>query len=294
MTSRLIGTQVLLETIRESASSMIIPIYLTVMLAIFFGGILFAVEYDQVGGGLPDTMTSWWMLIVTMTTVGYGDFYPVTPAGRVIITFAMFAGLAIIAMPLSIVGNSFQAAWERSLLMVVVEKVRLGLMLNGRQIDDALAAFRTMDVAGDGTVTYADWKYFIKTSLGLPYLSATDVKRTWMLINTDHNSEITYSEFGAALFPHLDFEMLHQLLVEAIDKASDREIAQLTAINASCESEIAVLPSSATGHAKANEMITVAMLAKQVREMMEQQAEISRGLKTALAELQKLGTVNKL
>ena len=36
----------------------------------------------------------WWSL-VTITTVGYGDFYPVTTAGRVVAAFTMFAGVGI-------------------------------------------------------------------------------------------------------------------------------------------------------------------------------------------------------
>jgi voltage-gated potassium channel len=37
-----------------------------------------------------------WWAIVTITTVGYGDQYPVTPAGRTIGVVVMFAGVGII------------------------------------------------------------------------------------------------------------------------------------------------------------------------------------------------------
>ena len=33
--------------------------------------------------------------MTTVTTVGYGDMYPVTPEGRAIATFLMLAGIAI-------------------------------------------------------------------------------------------------------------------------------------------------------------------------------------------------------
>ena len=36
----------------------------------------------------------WWSM-ATVTTVGYGDMYPVTPEGRGIATFLMLAGIAI-------------------------------------------------------------------------------------------------------------------------------------------------------------------------------------------------------
>jgi voltage-gated potassium channel len=37
-----------------------------------------------------------WWAIVTITTVGYGDFFPVTPAGRITGVFVMFAGVGMI------------------------------------------------------------------------------------------------------------------------------------------------------------------------------------------------------
>ena len=43
----------------------------------------------------------WWS-VVTITTVGYGDTYPVTTAGRVTGVFVMFAGVGIIGALASI------------------------------------------------------------------------------------------------------------------------------------------------------------------------------------------------
>jgi len=46
----------------------------------------------------------WWS-VVTLTTVGYGDRYPVTSAGRVIAFFVMVAGIGIIAALASILAS---------------------------------------------------------------------------------------------------------------------------------------------------------------------------------------------
>jgi voltage-gated potassium channel len=46
----------------------------------------------------------WWG-IVTITTVGYGDRYPVTPGGRVTAVFVMFAGVGIIGALASILAS---------------------------------------------------------------------------------------------------------------------------------------------------------------------------------------------
>ena len=46
-----------------------------------------------------------WWAIVTITTVGYGDFYPVTALGRITAVFVMFAGVGIIGALASILAS---------------------------------------------------------------------------------------------------------------------------------------------------------------------------------------------
>jgi voltage-gated potassium channel len=46
----------------------------------------------------------WWS-IVTITTVGYGDYYPVTPGGRITGMFVMFSGVGIIGALASILAS---------------------------------------------------------------------------------------------------------------------------------------------------------------------------------------------
>ena len=48
----------------------------------------------------------WWG-VVTLTTVGYGDLYPVTPLGRGLGTFVALLGIGLFAMPAGILGSAF-------------------------------------------------------------------------------------------------------------------------------------------------------------------------------------------
>mmetsp|Transcript_113798 Transcript_113798/g.332412 ORF Transcript_113798/g.332412 Transcript_113798/m.332412 type:complete len:865 (-) Transcript_113798:145-2739(-) len=50
--------------------------------------------------------TFWWFF-TTATTVGYGDDYPTTTAGRIIGVAAAYVGILLIALPVTIVGGSF-------------------------------------------------------------------------------------------------------------------------------------------------------------------------------------------
>jgi len=51
----------------------------------------------------------WWAL-ATLTTVGYGDIYPITLGGRIFTGFILMIGLGIVALPAGIIASSFTEA----------------------------------------------------------------------------------------------------------------------------------------------------------------------------------------
>jgi len=53
-----------------------------------------------------------WWAIVTVTTVGYGDVYPVTPIGKVVASFTMIISLLTLALPIGVFGAYFNEAWQ--------------------------------------------------------------------------------------------------------------------------------------------------------------------------------------
>jgi voltage-gated potassium channel len=51
----------------------------------------------------------WWS-VVSFTTVGYGDMFPITPMGRILTTVLLFIGLGIFAVPAAIVTTALLEA----------------------------------------------------------------------------------------------------------------------------------------------------------------------------------------
>lgn len=60
-------------------------------------------------GSVPRAM--WWS-IITLTTVGYGDAFPVTPLGKSLAALTAMAGIGLIAMPTGILAAAFSEVME--------------------------------------------------------------------------------------------------------------------------------------------------------------------------------------
>jgi len=72
-----------------------------------------SVQQDKSNDLFPSIPDSVWWCIVTMTTVGYGDKYPLSGLGRIVAAVTACCGIFFISMPLAIVGSSFANAVEK-------------------------------------------------------------------------------------------------------------------------------------------------------------------------------------
>ncbi len=78
--------------------------------SMFFVGILmvvasllmYSVEHDAQPEVFKNAFSGLWWAVATLTTVGYGDIYPVTTVGRVLGAFIAFSGIAAVAIPTGI------------------------------------------------------------------------------------------------------------------------------------------------------------------------------------------------
>jgi voltage-gated potassium channel len=68
---------------------------------------LFLVEGNVPESKVTNLGDAFWWAIVTVTTVGYGDIYPVTAEGKIIASILMIFGIAILGILISTLGASF-------------------------------------------------------------------------------------------------------------------------------------------------------------------------------------------
>ena len=62
-------------------------------------------------GSIPQSM--WWS-IVTLTTVGYGDVFPITSLGKIFGSIIIILGIGTVALPAGILASAFTEHTKRS------------------------------------------------------------------------------------------------------------------------------------------------------------------------------------
>jgi voltage-gated potassium channel len=71
---------------------------------------MYLVEYKVQGANITKLGEAIWWAVETVTTVGYGDYYSVTFAGRLIAVVVMFAGIGVVVALLGMLSTKKIAA----------------------------------------------------------------------------------------------------------------------------------------------------------------------------------------
>jgi len=107
------------KAIRHFANAMklakeqiILFMIITIMLIYFAAVGIYYFENEAQPEHFSSIFSSLWWSIVTLTTVGYGDVYPVTVGGRIFTFFMLLIGLGIVAIPTGIISSSLTKAVE--------------------------------------------------------------------------------------------------------------------------------------------------------------------------------------
>ncbi|MEM8962069.1 MAG: ion transporter [Acidobacteriota bacterium] len=121
---RLMGN--VFKTRREE---LILTTLLMTMLLVISASAMYYVEHDAQPEAFPHIPATLWWAVATLTTVGYGDVYPITGLGRFVGALAAIFGIGIVALPTGILGAGFIEELQHSRQPVVCPKC--GASLDG-------------------------------------------------------------------------------------------------------------------------------------------------------------------
>jgi voltage-gated potassium channel len=77
-----------------------------VFLLLTCGSLICFAEYEAQPEVFTSISASLWWAVVTLTTIGYGDVYPITMAGKIIASISVIFGIGMIALPGGIIAST--------------------------------------------------------------------------------------------------------------------------------------------------------------------------------------------
>ena len=115
--------ELLLNVLYEERKNLAGIFVLLLVILTLAASALYLVERDiqpDKFGSIPQAM--WWA-IAALTTVGYGDVYPLSPAGQILGSLVTIVGIGMVALPSGILASAFseQTRRKRESLQLVID-----------------------------------------------------------------------------------------------------------------------------------------------------------------------------
>jgi voltage-gated potassium channel len=92
---------------RRKAAQLVSSMFVVALLMVMSSVLMYTVENPVQPEVFRNAFSGLWWAVATFTTVGYGDIYPVTAAGRVISGIIALLGIGLVAVPTGIISAGF-------------------------------------------------------------------------------------------------------------------------------------------------------------------------------------------
>lgn len=93
-----------------SKEEIVLYLAVTLILLYFAAAGIYFFEHEAQPDQFKSIFHSLWWAITTLTTVGYGDAYPVTAGGRLFTFFILMLGLGVVSVPAGLVATALEQA----------------------------------------------------------------------------------------------------------------------------------------------------------------------------------------
>ena len=95
------------KVFQRKAAQLLSSMFVVLLLMVMSSVLMYTVENPVQPDVFRNAFSGLWWAVATLTTVGYGDIYPVTAAGRVISGVIALLGIGLVAVPTGIISAGF-------------------------------------------------------------------------------------------------------------------------------------------------------------------------------------------
>ena len=98
---------------RRKSGEIFASIFFVLILLVISSLLIYYAEHDAQPDQFANAFSGVWWAVATLTTVGYGDIYPVTPIGRLLGAVIAIMGIGMVAIPTGILSSGFVEILEK-------------------------------------------------------------------------------------------------------------------------------------------------------------------------------------
>jgi len=95
------------QVLRQTKSDLAVTFFVCFILLILSSTLMYYVEHTAQPEKFSNVGNSIWWSVATLTTVGYGDIYPITPLGKLLGAITALVGIGFVALPTAIISSSY-------------------------------------------------------------------------------------------------------------------------------------------------------------------------------------------
>lgn len=104
---------VITDVLKEKKNQILSAVFIMLMLVIGASLIMYDIEHAAQPDVFRNAFSGIWWAVSTLLTVGYGDIYPITEAGRLVGIVLAFLGVGIVAIPTGIISAGFVQQYSK-------------------------------------------------------------------------------------------------------------------------------------------------------------------------------------
>ncbi|HVT84124.1 MAG TPA: ion transporter [Chitinophagaceae bacterium] len=101
------STKLVMNVFKSRFHDLMLAFVLTSFLIIIASCVVYFAEHDAQPEKFSSIPATIYWAVITLTTVGYGDIYPVTIVGKISTVIILLAGVALLALPAGIITSGF-------------------------------------------------------------------------------------------------------------------------------------------------------------------------------------------
>lgn len=95
------------KVIKDKVEELIATIFIMCFLILIASTLIYYIESEVQPEAFPNIVASFWWAVATLTTVGYGDVYPITAMGKFLAGIIAILGIGFVALPTGIISSGF-------------------------------------------------------------------------------------------------------------------------------------------------------------------------------------------